>query len=71
MTFAVMELAISYSKKRSEFGHYAAFDDVPTQILESIPSRWVSHTPNSFLMSLPPCVAAAARSRALHSHSAA
>lgn len=27
-----------YQKKRSEFGHHVALDDVPTQILESIPS---------------------------------
>lgn len=34
-----MELAVPYTKKRAEFGHHCEFDDVPTQILESIPSR--------------------------------
>lgn len=33
-----MELALQYTKKRSEFGHHCVFDDVPAQILESIAS---------------------------------
>jgi hypothetical protein len=31
-----MEVAFQYTKKRHEFGHHTAFDDVPAQILESI-----------------------------------
>lgn len=34
-----MELAVPYTKKRSEFGHHTEFDDVPTQILSTVPSE--------------------------------
>lgn len=34
-----MELAVPYTKKRAEFGHHTEFDDVPTQILSTVPSE--------------------------------
>jgi hypothetical protein len=36
------EFIIPYQKKRAEFGRHAVFADIPTQILESIPSRFAA-----------------------------
>ncbi len=33
-----MEISHQYVKKRDQFGHFCAFDDLPSQVLESIPS---------------------------------
>ena len=33
-----MEVAVQFTKKRSAFGHHCVFDDVPSVVLESIPS---------------------------------
>jgi hypothetical protein len=46
-----MELAVPYTKKRAEFGHHCEFDDVPTQILESIPSRCATAAESVFTQS--------------------
>jgi hypothetical protein len=34
-----MEIYVAYTKKRREFGHPYAFDDVPATILESFAGR--------------------------------
>ena len=39
-SYHIMEVALQYTKKRSEFGHHCTFEDVPAQVLESVGARY-------------------------------
>lgn len=62
-----MEVIHQYTKKRSDFGHYCIFEDVPAQVLDSIPS---SNEYDSSYVKCNPCVTTLDTTPIMAEHSA-